>query len=141
MQDVIRAIMFVMKACFCIIIRFNSQHRIAYFKKKTHVINVGEQISPDQYLIYTVYTTIIIQHANSVTMDWAVIRNVARFAKKSRYCNSISGHCKDGCKSGWQGLDCLEGQFVYMLSLNSYIVKIVSRYIYKTQLLLMSTKQ
>lgn len=33
------------------------------------------------------------------------------FCKKSRDCYPISGYCKDGCKSGWQGLDCLEGQF------------------------------
>lgn len=31
------------------------------------------------------------------------------FCKKSRDCHPVSGYCTDGCKSGWQGLDCLEG--------------------------------
>lgn len=35
-------------------------------------------------------------------MVWGVVKNVARD------CNHVSGYCKDGCKSGWQGLDCLE---------------------------------
>lgn len=34
------------------------------------------------------------------------------FCKRSRDCHHVSGYCKDGCKSGWQGLDCLEGQYL-----------------------------
>lgn len=132
--------MFVMKACFCIIIRFNSQHRIAYLKQNAcHKCGWANFSWPIPH-IYCIY------YYNHLACEFGYYglgcnQECSTFCKKSRYCNSISGHCKDGCKSGWQGLDCLEGQFVYMLSLNRYIVKIVSRYIYKTQLLLMSTIQ
>lgn len=107
MQDVIRAIMFVMKACFCIIIRFNSQHRIAYFKKNAcHKCGWAKFSWPIPH-IYCIY------YYNHLACEFGYYglgcnQECSTFCKKSRYCNSISGHCKDGCKSGWQGLDCLE---------------------------------
>lgn len=30
------------------------------------------------------------------------------FCVRSRDCHHVFGVCKEGCKSGWQGLDCLE---------------------------------
>lgn len=33
------------------------------------------------------------------------------FCKRTRDCHHVSGYCKEGCKSGWKGIDCLEGLF------------------------------
>lgn len=35
------------------------------------------------------------------------------FCKTSRDCDHVTGFCKNGCKSGWQGNDCLEGNYAF----------------------------
>lgn len=37
------------------------------------------------------------------------------FCKKSRDCHPMSGYCKEECKNGWQGLDCLEGVYFFLI--------------------------
>ena len=37
------------------------------------------------------------------------LQECSSFCKLSKNCHHVSGHCKDGCKKGWQGMDCFEG--------------------------------
>ena len=37
------------------------------------------------------------------------------FCKTSRDCDHVTGFCIDGCKSGWQGNDCLEGNCIFLI--------------------------
>lgn len=111
MQDIIRPIMFVMKACF--VSKYDSIPSITLrILKKKQVINVGEPIFLDLYLIYTVYTIIIIQHANLVTMEWAVIRNVARFAKNQETVILFPEIVKMGAKVDGRDLTALRVSFI-----------------------------
>ena len=41
------------------------------------------------------------------------LQECSSFCKTSRDCHHVTGYCKDGCKSGWQGNDCLEGNVLF----------------------------
>ena len=39
------------------------------------------------------------------------LQECSSFCKRSRDCNHVTGFCKNGCKTGWQGSDCFKGIF------------------------------
>lgn len=38
------------------------------------------------------------------------LQECSTFCKTSRDCHHVTGYCKEGCKTGWQGTNCLEGK-------------------------------
>lgn len=110
MQDIIRAIMFVMKACF--VSKYDSIPSIILRIKKRKTSHkcwwaYFSGLIPYIYCIYNYYHLA----CEFGYYGMGCNQECSTFCKKSRDCYPISGNCKDGCKSGWQGNDCLEGQF------------------------------
>ena len=50
------------------------------------------------------------------------------FCKTSRDCDHVTGFCKNGCKSGWRGNDCLEGNCAFS-SFNSHFRRVLIIYL------------
>lgn len=76
---------------------------------------MGEQIllTNTLYILYILYYYLACEFGY---YGLGCNKECSTFCKRARDCYPASGYCKDGCKSGWQGLDCLEGQYLIRAS-------------------------
>lgn len=84
-----------------------------------------------EHLFSTTFFVNILSTSNSVVCEFGYYglncnQECSMFCKESRDCHPMSGYCKEGCKNGWQGLDCLEG--VYFLKFILFIKVKEARY-------------
>lgn len=70
-------------------------------------IYLAEQVSFDQYTMFSIHHSVCELGYYGLGCN----QECSPFCLRSRDCHHVSGYCKEGCKNGWQGLQCLEGLF------------------------------
>lgn len=96
---------------------YESSYWYIYYKSNSSNIPTEQNCYASIYS-QTTFFVHILSTFNSVVCESGYYglncnQECSMFCKNSRDCHPMSGYCKEGCKIGWQGLDCLEGVYFF----------------------------